>query len=111
MEINSLAFKHSARCVDTGGLNQTVPHCHPQELQDTLHGAQHPHLALRQANTAPPSERATQVQTYFQTRVVNELERKGIKPIMSSLRKQLEFMGHLLLIIGTHTIVHACGWL
>lgn len=30
---------------------------------------------------------------------------------MSSLRKQLEFMGHLLLIIGTHTIVHACGWL
>lgn len=30
---------------------------------------------------------------------------------MSSLRKQLEFMGHLLLIIGTHAIVHACGWL
>lgn len=108
MEINSLAFEHSARAVHPGGLDQTGLHCHPQ---DTLHGAQHPHLALRQATEAPSSERATQVQTYFQTRVVNELERKGIKPIMRSLRKQLPPMGHLLLIIGTHTIVHACGWL
>lgn len=48
---------------------------------------------------------------FSNTRLVNELERKGIKPIMSSLRKQLEFMGHLLLIIGTHAIVHAWGWL
>lgn len=56
--------------------------------------------------TEPPSS-----DLFSNTRLVNELERKGIKPIMSSLRKQLEFMGHLLLIIGTHTIVHAWGWL
>lgn len=106
---NSYTFKHWARCVHTRGLNSSwSPHCHLLGLQDTLHGTQ---KAVREHTLTLSWESATQVETYFQMLVVNELERKGIKTIMRSLRKHLKFMDHLLLVIETHTVVRAYDWL